>query len=304
MSIFIFILFFLFLLFSKYTIHYASLGLTMWFQNMIPALFPFMILSGIIIKQNYAEKITKLFHPILHMFYQTSEYGSYCILSGFLCGFPMGAKSCCDFYKRGQISKNEAEYLLAFCNQLSPAYYIGFLLPLLQINTPCKIAKVFLGIYGIPLFYGIILRFILKSCFTMKANKKENEEQSLLNSIQESVSEAVSCITILGAYMIIANVMMVVPHAFIYFLNHLQLFCPYTDLLLKLCHLLLEINGGICAMGNTLAPVTLGILPFGGMSCLLQIKYTLKDTDLSFQKYMMHSIIQTLIAFFYFFLFL
>ena len=71
---------------------YASTGLLLWFQKMIPTLLPFMILSGIMVRMNLTERFAKCFHPLFHKIWGTSLNGSYVILMGMLCGFPMGAR--------------------------------------------------------------------------------------------------------------------------------------------------------------------------------------------------------------------
>ena len=40
-------------------------GLNLWFERMIPTLFPFMVLSGIIIRMNLTDSFVKILNPIL-----------------------------------------------------------------------------------------------------------------------------------------------------------------------------------------------------------------------------------------------
>ena len=107
------------------------------------------------IRMNLTERFVGLLHPLLHRIYGTSRNGSYTIIMGFLCGFPMGAKTVDDLYARGMVTKREAEYLLAFCNNIGPVYFCSFVLPLL--NRQAVLPYLF-GMYGIPLLYGLVLR--------------------------------------------------------------------------------------------------------------------------------------------------
>ena len=125
---------------SSLSLAYAALGLNLWYEKMVPVLLPFMILSG-----TFFERIYRLSAP-----------GIYVILVGFLCGFPMGARTASDFRDRQEISSEEGQYLLAFCNNLGPVYFLGFVLPLL--HRKLVLPYVF-GMYGVPLLYGIFLRY-------------------------------------------------------------------------------------------------------------------------------------------------
>ncbi len=82
----------LLLAYPALSLAYASKGLVLWFENMIPTLLPFMILSGIMIRMHLTHQCVGLFHPLFHRIFHTSKDGTYTIFMGFLCGFPMGAR--------------------------------------------------------------------------------------------------------------------------------------------------------------------------------------------------------------------
>ena len=47
---------------------YALMGLQLWFEKMIPGLFPFMILSGIMIRMNLTGFLSGLLYPVVRLF--------------------------------------------------------------------------------------------------------------------------------------------------------------------------------------------------------------------------------------------
>ena len=135
---------------------YASLGLSVWFEKMIPTLFPFMILSEWMIRLHITEDFSELLYYILRPLYHISKSLCFVITFGFLCGFPMGAKTTASLYQKGELTKEEASYLLAFTNNIGPVYFISYILPCLGISRP---VPYIIGMYGIPLLYGLILRY-------------------------------------------------------------------------------------------------------------------------------------------------
>ena len=54
-------------------------GLNLWFQKMIPALFPFMILSGLLIGLELSDSFASLFAPVLRPLFRLSDSCLYCL---------------------------------------------------------------------------------------------------------------------------------------------------------------------------------------------------------------------------------
>ncbi|MCL2718428.1 MAG: hypothetical protein FWE14_06575 [Lachnospiraceae bacterium] len=146
----------LLLAYPRECLQFALNGLNLWFQKMVPTLFPFMILSGMMIRMNLTDKLMMVFNPFLKPLFCLRPAPLYAIAAGFLCGFPMGARIVADLYERRQITKNEANYLLSFVNNIGPVYFISFALLLLNL-TPSTV--LLFGMYGIPLCYGLFLRY-------------------------------------------------------------------------------------------------------------------------------------------------
>ena len=129
---------------SSLSLAYAALGLNLWYEKMVPVLLPFMILSGTLIRMGMTDSLIRPVRPLFGRIYRLSAPGIYVILMGFLCGFPMGARTASDFRDRQEISSEEGQYLLAFCNNLGPVYFLGFVLPLLHRKLLFPVCTAFL----------------------------------------------------------------------------------------------------------------------------------------------------------------
>lgn len=282
------------------SLQYAATGLNLWFQKMLPTLLPFMILSGILIRMNLTEGFVRLAHPLLRFCFRTSPNGSYSLIMGFLCGFPMGARIVGELYGTGKLSKWEAERLLAFCNNIGPIYFLSFAMPMLGIR---KVFLPFLIMYGIPLLYGFLLmrlfphiRWKRQAKLTNAANylqrtdtpqhsgiSAKNSPIPLLAAADEAILSGLLGIAKLGGYMVFFNLLNI-------------LFVPFSQLspgLLGLYHCVLEITGGIDRCGQNFPYIVLILLPFGGFSCFGQTYSMICHTDLSIRPYLFHKLIQT-----------
>lgn len=272
---------------STLSLYYAAMGLNLWFEKMIPVLLPFMILSGIMVRLKLTTKVAQLFYFALNPFFKVSQNACYAIFMGYLCGFPMGARVIADLYQNSMISKREAEYLLAFCNNIGPVYFCSFVLPLLNRNL---LLPYIFGMYGIPLLYGLVLRYTVYGDLTVSSSslKEQASDYNLLEAVDDSIHAAIRNILTLGGYMILFNLLNLLPG--LMFGEKGLLFAP-----------LLEITGGLNMLQDSLPLFSLLTLSFGGLSCLAQTYSCIKETDLSIQNYTIHKIILTLLcALFYF----
>lgn len=291
---------FLLLQFPTLSLQYASVGLNLWFQKMIPTLLPFMILSGILIRMNLTEGFVRLVHPFFRLIFRTSPNGSYTLIMGFLCGFPMGARIIGELYGTGKLSKWEAERLLAFCNNIGPIYFLSFAMPMLGIR---KVLVPFFVMYSVPLLYGFALMRVFphirwKRCIKItnsvnctRANgpcqtlgvSAKTSPPALLAAADEAIYSGLLGIAKLGGYMVFFNLLNI-------------LFVPFSHLspeLLGFYNCILEITSGIDRCGQALPYMVLILLPFGGFSCVGQTYSMICHTDLSLRPYLIHKLLQT-----------
>ncbi|MDR0949084.1 MAG: hypothetical protein LBM69_06185 [Lachnospiraceae bacterium] len=302
---FFIILLVLILTHSALSLLYAGNGLQLWLTKMIPALLPFMILSGIMIRMELTQTFVSLLHPLFYLVFRVSKNVTYAIVMGFLCGFPMGAKVTADLLERNQITRQEAQFLLTFCNNIGPIYVCSFVLPLLGRSL---IAPYLLGMYGVPLLYGLILRYSVyrsmpsKPFRTTRGSRKCAKElilceqplpakPSLLAQTDDAIRSALQSILMLGGYMVLFNVLNLLP----------ILFFGIESPIIAYFAPLLEITGGLAALGNTFPLYSLLVLAFGGLSCMAQTYSMIKNTGISIHFYIRHKLILSALTGLYYF---
>lgn len=250
-----------------------------------------MILSGLIVRLNFAPIISLPVYPLIGRFYRISKTMSTTLLMGFLFGFPLGAKTVAEQYALGQLSKPQAQYLLSFCNNIGPVYLLSFALPLLGLsgdteNTSLRLVLT-AAFFGIPLLYGLLLRYtVYRRIDFSKANLPAHfstKNISFISALDLSVTSACAAITRLGGYMI--------------FFMVCNLLFEKTSFATPIAAIL-EITSGLTLAKNILPPeLSMTMLTFGGLSCFAQTYTCIRETDLSFGNYCLHKLLQSIIAF-------
>ena len=138
----------------------ARTGMTLWLNSLIPALLPFIILTGVLIHTGSIEKILLPFRPLFEFLLGVSVYGGYVFLLGMLCGYPMGAKLASDMYESHKISRREAEYLITFCNNASPSFIITYLGQICLLNK-VPASRLFLCLFLSDFICMMIFRLLI-----------------------------------------------------------------------------------------------------------------------------------------------
>lgn len=110
---------------SKTALSGASDGINMCIYAIIPSLLPFFFLSILLTSSLYSIN-SAIFRPLGKLL-RIPEGSEPLILMGLLGGYPVGAQCLSQAYENGQIRKNDAERMLAFCNNCGPAFIFGIL---------------------------------------------------------------------------------------------------------------------------------------------------------------------------------
>ena len=100
-------------------------GILTWADKVIPSLFPFLVLTQLMIHYQVPQLIGKLLAPIFKYLLHISPITFFIMLMGLISGNPSGAKMARDYYDQKLISKQEFKGLLYFCNFSSPLFIIG-----------------------------------------------------------------------------------------------------------------------------------------------------------------------------------
>lgn len=281
--------FFLILLFPKECVTGASKGLVLWFDVVLPTLLPFMILSNLLLATHAVDLISRITRPAFSRFFHVSSYGSFVILTGFLCGYPMGSKLASDLLGEQKISYQEAFYLLSFCNNTSPMFIISFLL--IQNLKASALAIPSLVILMVtPILCSFLFRKISIPCRLKNKVPVTTTDLGQIKGcglLDRCIMDGFETITKIGGYMMLFAILIELGHLIPSLTPEL-----YTVLLSPL-----EMTTGIASICQSSFSfpckyvLSLALTSFGGVCCLVQTKCMIQKSGLPITPYIIQKLI-------------
>ena len=280
---------FLAMLFSpKAVFEGAESGLLLWFQVVFPTLFPFMLVSGLMLSGGGLVVISRIFGRLFSTLFATSPNGSFAVIAGFLCGYPMGAKVSADLVRSGRISRDEGAYLLSFCNNTSPIFIMNFIVWKTFDREELMIPTLLILI-GVPAFLSLFFRrFYLKGRkkFPDLSDKKKNNVKLLnFEMLDSCLADSFESIVKVGLYIIFFSILIALP-------GKLSAGHPLLAGILPT----LEMTNGILMIHKAAPdltvsyPLILGLTSFGGFCSAAQTKCVLKAASLPILPYIIQKL--------------
>lgn len=100
-------------------------GLKLCGNVILPSLFPFFVLSSLVVELGMSRYLGRLLEPVMAPMFRVNGNCASALALGFIGGYPVGARTAIQIYENGQCSRTEAERMLAFCNNSGPAFILG-----------------------------------------------------------------------------------------------------------------------------------------------------------------------------------
>lgn len=293
----ILILFFSMLSFLQTVFTGASYGLVLWFRHVLPTLLPYMILINVLICTPALHWICRITSTFLCPLLGTSYYGTFAVLTGFLCGYPMGAKTTSDLLNVNKISRSEASYLLSFCNNTSPAFILSYV-----VAQNMKERNLCIPFFLILTFTPLMLSFIFRLFYRLPESSCSfpqvtpgsfsNPSESISDSfLDRCILNAFESVTKVGGYMMMFSVL----------IQLLASVLPNTIFSLLL-YSSLEISTGIRLLFSSALYTTEKIIlcafltSFGGWCCIAQTYSMISSSQLPILPYITAKLVTALVT--------
>ncbi|MBR3704549.1 MAG: sporulation protein [Oscillospiraceae bacterium] len=101
-------------------------GLALCAATVIPSLFPFFVLTALLLRLGVDSILRPLCAPLMGPLFGLRGVCAAPLLAGFLGGYPTGARSAAQLYEQGALTRAEAQRLLGFCNNCGIGFLVGF----------------------------------------------------------------------------------------------------------------------------------------------------------------------------------
>ena len=267
----------------------VGFSLNIWITSLLPALFPFFIVSDILINYDVIKYFPKVIRNSIKYLFNVSDNGLVIILLSMLSGFPSNARNIKNMYLDKKITKEEGEHLLYFTHFSNPMFILGTIPLILNSN---KISKyILISHYLANIILGICLRKYNRVNDSNNSNYKEDKHNFglvLTTSIRKSLDSVLGILGTLTVFLIISTLL----------INFFNL-DNTSSLLVKS---ILELTSGLKELGSYnlldkyLLIISSCILSFGGLSVHMQVINELVDTDINYKNYFIGRILQVVLS--------
>lgn len=293
------------LLYPKECINYTLLGAKLFFNSVFPSLFPFLVISNIIIAYEGVKIYANVFGNILCAPLRLPKECSIALIISFLCGYPLGAKYSLELYENNIICYKTYERLLNIASNPGPLFVVGAVGTTMFHNT----------YLGYLLLLSSYISCFLISFFIPNASKVFQNNKPIFSEvktknigviIKESVDNSISTTLYVGGFIIIFYVLTSIIKnnaIFSIVLNKASIFLglPLSIIQGTLlgtlemtngCFLLSTNNGNIL----TTACITSFLITFSGVSVIAQVYSLTYKLTFNLKKYISYKFLQGILS--------
>lgn len=287
---------------SKSIMNSVNFSLTIWKNNIFPSLFPFFVLSQIMIKYGVPEFIGILLKPFMNKLFKINSKAAFIFIGSIISGNPSNAKYTKELYLNGDLNKYEATKTLMFTCFANPLFILGTV-SIMFLNSKLVGPLILFCHYIGNIIVGIIIRNYYPS---KKEKNKLNLKQAINTMHKKRISNKENFGTIftnsltnsINTLFLILGVMTVC-----------LIFTTIIDNNINLNSIIQSLLNGSIEMTQGLKYISLEDLPlkiktvlsvmilsFGGFSIHLQIISILSDTDIKYFPFLCARIIHAAVS--------
>lgn len=268
--------------FSELCAKGVSRGIDLAVSKLIPSLFPFMVISDMILNTQASELLSKAFGKPFSKLFGVSYEGGSAFVFGSLFGFPVGIIFALGLYEDGKIDLRELMRLSLFVSMPSPAFFIS------------AVGEGYFGSvrFGIALYLcalcsniliGIATRGLFcefeKEYFCLRGRGKRRETN---NAFISAVTSSARTLFSISAFVVFFSMIGAVA-------EYLLAPCVGNGAFFALLFGAMEMTGGVAkaaALGVKGAPIAAAVLGFSGISVLCQLISVTKNHRLPIGAYL------------------
>ncbi len=273
------------------TIVYDSImnALNIWVHSLIPALFPFFIISDILINYNITDYIPKLVKKFFKNLFNISDNMLMIFLLSMVSGFPSNARNTRMLYDKCLINIDEANHILIFSHFANPVFILTTVSVFFFRNE--KIGIILLLIHYLS---NVILGICFRKGFKYKniPNNKKKDNCYLGNVFINAIRRAIDTILLICGIMVVFMMLSaIVIDTFKFNIYNQMLIKGIFEITIGL-EMLSRLNLTL-RFKMVIASV---FLAFGGVSVHMQVLSQITDTKIKYIYFFIGRLYQMIIA--------
>lgn len=285
---------------NQIVISSVKFSLKIWQENIFPSLFPFFIISNILISLHFPELLGEIFKNLMFKIFKINGNTAFILFLSMLSGFPSSAKYTKELLENNLIDCDDATKILTFTHFSNPLFVIGTLSTFISNNR--IIAIVLLSHYLSNFIIGFIFRnYKCKDISISKSNIYNiisSPTENLGIIITKSITSAINALLlILGTVSTFLIITTLVNDIF-----------QFDGISKAIINGLFEITQGLKSLEyleishNLKGLIATFILSFGGLSVHMQILTIISDTKIKYLPYFISRILHAFISVLLFYL--
>jgi hypothetical protein len=258
-------------------------------MEVLPAVLPFMLISGLIMSMINYDNLPRTSAFIL------------AIILGLSCGFPSGSHVIASLRNRNLLSGKCCQIILPLCNNVSPFFlysyiygkYLSNYMPFVELVFILYLPQIVFT--AVLLIFNIVRKNFIKNMATVKSesnqylyaavtdnseSKQHSYAAATVTTNPSIIETSVRSITSVGVYMVIFSIL----------IEFTKLLNPVTQTLVSP---FFEISSGIKVLYlsaldiKTKLTLIVCLTSFGGLCAIFQSYGVIKEARLSFPKYVL-----------------
>lgn len=287
---------------SENTIESVIKAIEIWKNNIFPSLFPFFIISELLIHYGFVELINELCKNIMYKLFKINGYASFVFIMSLISGFPSSAKYTKELYLNQKLNENEATKLLTFTHFSNPLFILGTISILFLKNK--EIGLLILLCHYLPnIIIGIIFRNYYPSNINMKKTSIKQaifkvQKKRIENSIPFGKVISIAINNTIQTLLLILGTITI----FLLITNVIDNKININEYYQAILNGIIEMTQGLNYISLLDIPLkiksvlTVMILSFGGLSVHIQIFSILSETKIKYLPFLAARLLHTSIS--------
>lgn len=295
---------------SKAVMEAILFSFQIWKNNIFPSLFPFFLLSELLIQYGFVEFLGELLKPVMNRIFRISNQAAFIFVMSIISGFPSNAKYTKALLEEHKINEKEATKILTFTHFSNPLFIlgtvsitflgnreVGFLILFCHYITNLILGLLFRNYYPSPKTdCRVSIRKAITNMTLARQKKKVSFPLILTNALNHTIQTLLFILGVTTTFLIITTLINQHITLSTFHQSILNGFFEMTQGLkyVSLLNIPLKIKGILTVM----------ILSFGGLSVHMQLIGILSKSKIRYFPYftarVLHATIASLMFFFLF----